>query len=263
MNNMNLRIHVAPVGFEVDRIVLSAKKRRADKVYLMVDMNPSRDKADKFAKKARRELEAADIEVEEIAHNRMDLFSIIKTVRMVIERERENFVYVNLASGSKIQAIGGMMASMMFNESNNVVPFYAEAERYTELEKQEDVQEITKGIREIIDIPSYEIQKPSGKLIKALSVVRDVDRGMRGPDKRIRKKDMAKACIDNYAIEGNPDRISNAEFASLDKNIIQPLKNDWKFISEEKAGRTRWISLTREGRNAAEFLVLDDDAAAE
>ena len=32
VNNLKLRIHIAPVGFEIDRIVIPAKKMRADKV---------------------------------------------------------------------------------------------------------------------------------------------------------------------------------------------------------------------------------------
>ena len=46
-----------------------------------------------------------------------------------------------------------------------------------------------------------------------------------------------------------------ARFASLDKNIIQPLEEQWKFIHIEKIGRNRWITLTQEGKNAIEFLL--------
>lgn len=48
---------------------------------------------------------------------------------------------------------------------------------------------------------------------------------------------------------------SQARFASLDKNIITPLENDWKFIQVEKIGRNRWIKITEEGKHAAEFLI--------
>ena len=47
-NLTNLRIHIAPVGYEIDRVVLPAKKMRADKVFLLVHENPSDDKATKF-----------------------------------------------------------------------------------------------------------------------------------------------------------------------------------------------------------------------
>ena len=48
---------------------------------------------------------------------------------------------------------------------------------------------------------------------------------------------------------------SMARFASLDKNIIQPLEEQWKFIEVEKIGRTRWRKITEEGSCAAELLI--------
>ena len=126
----NLRVHIAPVGYEIDRIVLPAKRLRADKVILLVHENPGEDKAGKFYEKISDQLEKLNIEVSKEPHNRVDLFQIIKTVKNLIEKESGNIVSVNLASGSKVQAIGCMMASMMFNDNNNVNPFYVEAKEY-------------------------------------------------------------------------------------------------------------------------------------
>jgi hypothetical protein len=50
------------------------------------------------------------------------------------------------------------------------------------------------------------------------------------------------------------ENYEQARFASLDKNIIQPLENEWGFIQVEKIGRNRWIKLTKEGEHASEFL---------
>ncbi|MCZ6581802.1 MAG: DUF6293 family protein, partial [Thaumarchaeota archaeon] len=101
---------MAPVGFEIDRIVLPAKKRKADKVYLMIHENPSVDKAGPFVEKIKKQLKKANIEVVTASHDRLDLYKIIKSIKEIIEKEKGNNVYVNLASGSKIQAIAGMMA---------------------------------------------------------------------------------------------------------------------------------------------------------
>ena len=68
---------------------------------------------------------------------------------------------------------------------------------------------------------------------------------------------MAKLAVDNHLIIVNAkkENYSQATFASLDKNIIQPLQDQWKFIEVEKIGRNRWIKITDEGKNAAEFLI--------
>ena len=45
---LNLRVHIAPVGFEIDRVVVPATKMKADLVYLVVDKNIATDKSTKF-----------------------------------------------------------------------------------------------------------------------------------------------------------------------------------------------------------------------
>ena len=53
---------------------------------------------------------------------------------------------------------------------------------------------------------------------------------------------------------GKDENYEQARFASLDKNIIQPLKENWNFVKEKKIGRTRWIEITPEGENVLEIL---------
>ena len=36
---------------------------------------------------------------------------------------------------------------------------------------------------------------------------------------------------------------------------IQPLLEEWNFIEIDKVGRNRWIKITQEGIDAAEFLI--------
>lgn len=242
-HTLNLRIHIAPIGFEIDRIVMPATSRRADKVWLLEDVNEK--KALSLIKKVKKQLKDRGIEVATAKHDRGDLFNIIKSIRDIINDESGNNVYVNLASGSKIQAIGGMLACMMFNESKNVYPMYVEAANY-----RVPVNEpISEGVKEISDIPSYEIQIPDEKHIRALDII--IREGS-----RITKKRMAELAQDNDIISvQSKDNISQARFASLDKNIIQPLQEKWKFIEVQKIGRTRWIQVTDEGKNAAKFLL--------
>lgn len=240
----NLRVHIAPVGYEIDRIVLPAKKLRADKVILLVHENPAEDKATKFYEKITSELEKVNIEVITEYHNRVELFQIIKTVKNLIKQESGNIVSVNLASGSKVQAIGCMMASMMFNDDKNVNPFYVEAKEYLGFSGKP----MSKGIKDIEYVPTYEMQKPEERHIQALKIV--VDGGG-----RISKKDMAKIVVDKKLIIVDAENKSQATFASLDKNIISVLANQWGFVKVNKIGRTRWVEITDEGKHAAEFLI--------
>ena len=245
-NMVNLRVHIAPVGFEIDRIVISAKRMKADKVWLLVHEIPSQDKAARFIEKIQKELKKAKINVELLSHNRLDLFMILKSVKEIIEKEKGSDVFVNVSSGSKIQAIGCMMACMMFNEKENVKPFYAEAEHYPGFE---GTQQST-GVKELVQLPTYEIHTPKRELIEALRIIKE-NKG------RMTKKDMAAIAVRDEIITVNAreENYEQALYASLDKNIIQPLLENWKFIEIEKIGRTRWIKMTYDGLHAAEFLV--------
>ena len=245
-NLTNLRVHIAPVGFEIDRIVIPAKKMKADKVWLLVHDNASEDKAGPFVEKIKKQLKKEKINVIIERHNRLDLFKIIKSIKEIVSIEKGNDIYVNLASGSKIQAIASMMACMMFNDKKSIKPFYAEAERYPGFEGKQ----MSYGVKNLMQIPTYDIHTPKPELIQALKIIKD-------QGGRIRKKEMAVFAEQNKLIIVNAreENHTQARFASLDKNIIQPLEEQWKFVEVEKIGRNRWIRITEEGINASEFLL--------
>ena len=245
-NIANLRVHIAPVGFEVDRVVIPAKNMRADKVWLLVHDKPSEDKGKPYIEKIQNELKKQKIKVE-ISHvNRLDLFQIIKAVKEIVEKEKDNDVYINVASGSKIHAIACMMASMIFNESQNIKPFYAEAEHYAAFEgKQQSF-----GVKRMMPLPTYEIHKPKSELVRALKIIKE-------HGGKIRKKEMAELAekAGLIVIHAKDETFEQSRYASLDKNIIQPLLDSWKFVEVEKVGRNRWIKITEAGSNAATFLI--------
>ncbi len=241
-----LRVHIAPVGYEIDRIVLPAKQERADKVWLLVHENKSDDKAIPFVSKITKQLGKLRIDVIQESHDRRDLFKIIRVVKNIIEQEKDNEIYVNLASGSKIQAIGTMMACMMFNDLSNVHPFYVEAANYPGFDAK---QPLSTGIKDIVNVPPYSIKTPDQKLVDALKIITE-------HNGKLTKKEMANLAEKQNLITINAQEKNHsmARFASLDKNIIQPLE-EWGFIDVEKLGRNRWIKITQEGSNVAKFLL--------
>ena len=241
-----LRVNIAPVGFEIDRVVLSAKMTKADKVWLVVHDNPATDKAKSFVDTIKTELKKAKIRVEIAYANRLDLFQIIKAVKEIVNKEIENDIYVNVASGSKIQAIACMMACMIFNDRKNIQPFYAEAQEYTGFHgKQQSL-----GVKELLPLPTYEIQIPEPELIAALKIIK-------GNGGKITKKQLAELAEKDKLITVNArkENQSQARLTSLAANIIEPLEEEWKFIEDEKIGRNHWVKITQEGINATEFLI--------
>jgi len=246
MSNLaKLRVHIVPLGFEIDRIILPAQQMKADKIWLLRHDNPAQDKAGSYSEKIIKEFKKNKIQVEFAEANRNDVFNILKIVKEIFEKEKNNDIYVNVSSGSKIQAIACMMACMLFKECN-VTPYYAEPESYPSTGgKQQSI-----GLKNIVPLPKYEIQKPKQELIDALKIIKS-------HDGKITKKEMAKLAEEEkiITIGARDENQSQARFASLDKNIIQPLQEQWKFIDVEKIGRNRWIKITQEGIDASEFLT--------
>lgn len=247
MNTLpNLRIHIAPIGFEVDRVVMPAIQMKADKVWLLVHEKPGDDKATPYIEKIQKQLQKEKIKTVKEHHNRLDLFKIIRSIKEIIDKEKGNTIYVNLASGSKIQAIGLMMACMMFGDGKNVIPFYAEAEKYLGFEGKQ----LSEGIKNLMQIPAYQIHTPKQELIAALKIIKE-------NGGKLTKKQMAELAEKHNLIIVNAreENLTQARFASLDKNIIQPLEEQWKFVTVDKIGRNRWIKITQDGINASEFLI--------
>ena len=246
-SNLKLRVHIAPVGFEIDRIVIPAKKMRADKVWLISHSNRSQDKARPFLEKVKKTLEKNNIEVKENSADRYRLFDIVRVVKEIILEDRQHDIYLNVASGSKIHAVGLMMATMIFDDRDNLHPFYAQAKDYHHTKVSEPQ---TTGIEEIHDLPTYQIQTPPQKQLEALKILVD-NKG------KMKKKEMAEQAeeLDLIVVNAHTENHSQARFASLDKNIIAPLENDWGYVKTEKVGRNRWIHLTDEGKWASEFLI--------
>jgi len=236
-----LRIHIAPLGFESDRIVLPAVDMKADKVWILVDNVPKLTVAKPYLEEVKKRLKQKKIDFEIKKVSRLKLLSTIKGVKDIIKNDGQHTYYVNVSSGSKIQAVACTMACMMFNEKNNLIPFYVQPKDYFRYKGKPQ----SWGMKEIIDIPKYKIQTPEEKLIKALQII-EQNKG------RITKKDLAESAEEQKLIEigAKDENYDQARFASLNKNIIQPLKDDWKFIKEEQIGRTRWLEITEEGKNA-------------
>ncbi len=240
------RVHIAPLGFEIDRIILPLKETKADKLWLLVHEKTAEDKSRPYLENIRKQCKKLGVELEIAYADRLSIFKVIKSVKEIITQEENNYIYVNVASGSKIQAIACMMACMILKECKNIKPFYAEPKEYAAFEgKQQSF-----GIKDTIPLPIYEIQTPKQELIDALKIIKS-------KGGKITKKEMAILAEESkiITIGARDENQSQARFASLDKNIIQPLQDQWKFIDVEKIGRNRWIKITQEGIDASEFLI--------
>ena len=91
-NITHLRIHIAPLGFEVDRIVLPAIQMKADKVCLMIHDEASLRIQKPYVERIKKELKKKNIELHIYRINRLDLPSLLKSINEIISGQSEKYI---------------------------------------------------------------------------------------------------------------------------------------------------------------------------
>jgi hypothetical protein len=239
-----LRIHIAPIGFEIDRIVIPAITMKADRVWLISHNKPGEDEGQAFQKEVSKQLMEAKIESKIEGAERTDLFDTLRALRKIILAERKHSILVNVSVGSKIQSIACTMACMMFKDIVKIKPYYAAPEKYTYTPKEQE----TAGVKQIMTLPDYKIELPSNDLIKCLDIINKKKFG------RVSKKELRDKGLEADLIHVESSKnIEQSAYMALNKNLIEPLLI-WNFIAIEKKGRSHVISITNDGQNVLRFL---------
>jgi hypothetical protein len=237
------RVHLMPVGYENDRIVLPAERFQADRVVLLA----YEDETDhpSYQETVRERLAEAGIDHETVRCDIFDFYDCIGTVAELATRFADHEVYVNLASGSKVTAIGGMIACM----ATGATPYYVRAEHYA-AETDGDVAE---GIHSVTELPTYPMESPEPQHV---AVMDHVDR-----EDGARKRDL----IDYGKERGLPfiaEREAanrKSEYRLLDSHVLDPLAANG-YVTLEDVGRSTRVSLTESGVNtlrAFRYLIED------
>ncbi len=171
------------------RIVVPAMDMKADRVWLITHDKSKVDEGDKFVKLIQTKFKAARIECLQEQADRIDLFDVLRVLRTIILKEKDNSILVNVSVGSKIQAIASMMACIMLKDTANIKPYYVAPERYNSSLSKEDKQE-TEGVKQILPMPEYKIELPNEKLIKCLDIIN------RNADGSITKRELKDSAIE-------------------------------------------------------------------
>jgi len=237
---LSRRVHVAPFGVERDRIVRPAVEYGADKVVLLDYLSEPVP--------ARPDLEALidDFEEHGIDHECRpstitDIFDALGAVGAAVVDHADDEVFVNLATGSKPVAIGGMIACM----TTGARPYYVEAEQYGSHQGP-----VPGGVQSIDAVPPYPMDRPEDQHLRVMDYVATSDRTTPdGEPYRIKRE-----LIEFGEREGLPfladyeGDTEKGKFRRLDAHIVSPL-DEQEFVRVEEVGTQRRVFLTEDGRN--------------
>lgn len=173
---MERTVHIAPQGWEHDRVVKPAIAARAHRVYLLARRDHER--TEHFLNLAQETLQGDDVHVEvvEIDPER-EFESTLLNVARILRKESEdgNRVFVNMSSGGKVAAVGSSLAAMYHSERAGGI-YYASPDHYlvgigddngeTDLAFEE--HGLTAGYAGQRALPTFQLNKPSRAGVRTL-----------------------------------------------------------------------------------------------
>lgn len=250
-----LRIHIVPVGFEVDRIVIPAKKMRAEKV-IMIANELSQDKASKFYKRVDEELKGAGIPTEMIRKSFFRLKDNIELFSGLINQYKDQHLSINISSGSKIQALAAFISVMAAKSQGiQVSTYYVEPEKYAE---DPPKNPISQGCKNVLELPIFPLYTPSREIQYSVTLL------TKRPYYKLELAiELAKAGIFSKNLI-NPEHMKPIDEKarislqnSVEIKVIQPMIRD-KYAITEKVGRKVRITLSQFGKDASNLFLKYD-----
>jgi hypothetical protein len=235
------RVHIAPLGIEYDRIVQPLLRTDADRVVLL-DYLPAYLTEQLRDDQIEADLDSHGIEYERNACDIDDLFDALAAFGEAILEYESDAVYVNLATGDKMLAIGGMIACMTTEAAE---PYYVEAEQHGSHQPP-----VPTGVRSVDTLPRYPMERPDVQHLHVMNYIANSDRTTAdGKPYRIKRElfEFGEGAelpfIADYDGETN-----KGKFRKLDRHVVKPLGKKG-YIDVEEVGTKKWVTLTEDGEN--------------
>ncbi|MCI4339556.1 MAG: DUF6293 family protein [Thermoplasmata archaeon] len=241
------RVHIVPVGFEVERITEPLAAERVDRVYLVT--RNERDAAAPFVEEVKRRLRGAEwpIDVRVVGTDPWSVFETLAAYRAIFEAEHRAArgahgvlpIRVNVSTGTKITAIAGTLACMLWNGE----PYYVQVSRSWYSDRTPRVRAVHDVVERVEPVNVYELRSPARELVEVLEAL---DR--RGGT--LRKRDLLRELgLDRPSADGVPAASPQAQHGRL-RRRLEPLEARWGFVRTEAAGPRARVRLTDQGRVA-------------
>ena len=230
------RVHIAPVGFEIDRVVQPFLKMKGERIHLIVRRD-SNKRGINCINRITEDLENAK-KAYKIHRTDLDLFKLIYTCRKIIGEELAsgNHVFVNISSGGSIQGVACHFATLTFKKG--VSAYYAYPEKYIEVVDPERAQN-SAGLSKIEIVPHYSIELPTPEEMAFLVLV--------GQHGEMKKSLLLKKCIESklFSVDGKSKPYGHVV---LESRYIRPLEEKELLVVEGRGSGSK-VMLTEKGKN--------------
>ncbi len=241
------RVHIAPVGFEIERITEPIEAERADRVYLIT--RAEHDAAAPFVDEVVRRLGSSSwpVEVRVVRTDLWNVFGALAVLRTIFESERRTDrnasdvlpIRVNVSTGTKITAIAGTLACMLWKGE----PYYVQVSRAWYSGRLPRVAAVHDVVDRIDPVGVYALRAPAPELVAVLEALE-----RRGGS--LRKHELLRELgLDRPGPGEAPAASPQAQHGRL-RRRLEPLETRWGFVRSEAAGPRARVTLTEQGRVA-------------
>jgi hypothetical protein len=245
------RIHIAPVGFEVERVTEPILSERADRVYLLT--RATDDAAEPFVTEVARRLRDAPSPID-LRIERADIWNVFGALgafRRIFEAERRADrhntgavpIRVNVSTGTKITAIAGTLSCMLWRGE----AYYVQVATAWYSQFQPKVRPVNDVVRAVDAVSVYELRAPAPELVEVLEALE-----RRGGT--LRKRDLIRELgLDRPDPSAGRAPSPQAQHSRLRTRLI-PLETRWGFVASEAAGARGRVRLTDQGHLALQMF---------
>ena len=253
---MRKLVHIVPLGWEYDRVVLPIASMHAHRVHLLCkpDSDPVRshylDMVKTFLKKRRIEFEHHDVDANS------DLRGLLKEMSDIVQSEQRanNTVMINIAGAGKVAAAASMLVAMAHLSTHTGLLYYPVADDYSRTEKDRTEHGLSIGMAgEAEEIPYFRLPIPQGDSRVVLWALSNAPGGKLSYTECIEL--LKGRGVDGYETpkkprsgeRGAPRNMANV---TLNRRVVKKLL-ELKFVEVEAEGSERALRLTDQGRHMA------------
>lgn len=236
MNSID-EVHIAPLGYEYDRILGPVEKYGVDVVYLLEHEGPSDAP---YHDDLREEITDLGVEVRSRPVDLMDIYDVLGEVTTVVADHADDIVRVNVSSGSKLSAVGAAIACM----ATEATAYYVHPEGYPYADEK---QRQSYGYESDEVLPTYPIESPTPDQVAVMEFLSEANT----ETYTVKKKDVIEYAEEAELsfIADNQPANDKAKFALLNANVVDPLLEDG-YVDVERVGRRKQVTLTETGVHA-------------
>jgi len=163
----DLRVHIVPVGYDTyTRVTVPLEQMDANKIYFIKHEKGAIRGHEKFFSKIKNIVKQSNRKFEEKYTDIWDLYKCLELYRVIISKEikKRNHVFINVSTGTKVTAMAGILACMIFNQT----PYYVRLKNPTK-KKMTRIPYV--AVADPQNMPTFEIKKPSDVVLKILNQI--------------------------------------------------------------------------------------------